>query len=44
MTKFDHFKKLGTKLNQKFKLSTKLKTTIITVTCDCKLLRDTMIN
>jgi len=28
MTKLDHFKNLGTKLNQKFKLGTKLKITI----------------
>jgi len=45
MTKLNHFKKLGTKLNQKFNCDTKLKITITIITChDCKLSRDTMIN
>jgi len=41
----DILKNWGTKLNQKFKLGTKLKTIITTATChDCKLPRGTMIN
>jgi len=44
-TKLDHFKKLGTKLNQKFKKRTKLKAIITTTMChDYKLSRGMMVN